>query len=112
MSTVCLLTIPFYAEVNSTMLLQNAIVLFAESVFLSVLFRKTRTLLCPIAYSATTAFLYAFTPLKAVEGQYSIPFMTLPYVLFILVTDLLVPETDETEASAITEPSEPLINEN
>jgi membrane protease YdiL (CAAX protease family) len=110
MSTLCLLLTPFYTEVDSTMLFQNAIMLFAESAFLSVLFRRTKTLLCPVTYSASAAFLYVFTPIKAVTHQYAILFMTLPYVFFILVTELFMSEPDATEAQAIPEPSDPQLD--
>jgi membrane protease YdiL (CAAX protease family) len=83
MFTLYMLLMPFYVGVTSTTLFYNAISLFAESVFLCFLFKKTKTLLCPIIYSASVTLLYTFTPLKPISSEYAIVFLVIPYIFFV-----------------------------
>jgi hypothetical protein len=60
--------------------------------FLCVLFKKTKTLLCPIVYSATVTFLYAFTPVKPILSEYVILIWIVPYMFFALILQLYMAE--------------------
>lgn len=85
MFTLYMLPMPLYVEVGSTMFFHTAPSLFAESIFLGIFFKKTKTLICSITYSTSATFLYTFTPLKPITSEYAILILVIPYIFFVLI---------------------------
>jgi len=94
MSTLYMFSLPLYAEVNSTPLFY-VLSLFAESIFLAIFFKKTKTLLCPITYSASASLLYAVTPLKPIAAEYTSMILVLVYIFLTPIMQLFWIDEEE-----------------
>jgi membrane protease YdiL (CAAX protease family) len=100
MSTSHMLSLPYYIEAASTNTFYAVPILFAENTFLSMFFLRTKTLLCPITYSASIVILYIITPLRALAAEY-IPLVQIAtYVFLIPLMQFLVAATANVIAEA------------
>jgi membrane protease YdiL (CAAX protease family) len=90
MSTLYLFSLPLYTPTDSTMLPYAALTLFAESIFLSLFFDKTKSLIPPIAFSASLSLLYNFTPVRATPAAYTPVILVATYIFLTPLMLLLV----------------------
>jgi membrane protease YdiL (CAAX protease family) len=99
MFTLYTLPITLYFTSDSATILGQLLPVFAESVFLCFLFAETKTLWCPIAFSATVTLLQTFTPLQVTSGsQYSTLLPIITYAVLILLMEFFVAEVREQNA--------------
>jgi membrane protease YdiL (CAAX protease family) len=85
MFTLYTLPVTLYFTSDSATILGQLLPVVAESVFLCFLFTETKTLLCPIAFSATVTLLQTFTPLQATSSEYSTALAVITYVVLVPV---------------------------
>jgi membrane protease YdiL (CAAX protease family) len=98
MFTLYTLPITLYFTSNSATILGQLLPVFAESVFLCFLFAETKTLLCPIAFSATVTLLQTFTPLQAASSQYSSLLAVITYAVLVMIMQSYVAHVKEQNA--------------
>jgi len=98
MFTLYTLPITLYFTSDSTTILGQLLPVFAESVFLCFLFAETKTLFCPIAFSATVTLLQTFTPLQAASSQYSTLLPVITYAILIPVMQSFTSQVKEQNA--------------
>ena len=98
MFTLYTLPITLYFTSDSATILGQLLPVFAESVFLCFLFAETKTLWCPIAFSATVTLLQTFTPLQAASDQYATLLPIITYAVLILLMQSFVAEVREQNA--------------
>lgn len=92
------LPITLYLTSDSATILGQLLPVFAESVFLCFLFAETKTLLCPIAFSATVTLLQTFTPLQAMSSEYSTPLAVITYAVLVPVMQSFAAHVREQNA--------------
>jgi membrane protease YdiL (CAAX protease family) len=90
MFALYMLPVTTYFAGDLTGILRGLLPLLAESVFLCAFFKESKTLLCPIAFTATVEMLKVFTPLEALTGDYTLPFMIVTYIVLIPVMQSFV----------------------
>lgn len=95
MFTLYTLPITLYFTSDSAKILGQLLPVFAESVFLCFLFTETKTLLCPIAFSATVTLLQTFTPLQLPFGEYPTAVAVITYAVLVLVMQSYVSHVKE-----------------
>lgn len=96
MFTICIVP----TSVNASGLIFTLLIVlsaFAESIFLCILFKKTKTLICPILYSASVIFLDAITPLKPISSEYAHITSIVLYIFFILMSKYHLNEENDSE---------------
>jgi len=95
MSTLYLFPLSSVADTSSTIVFYSLLSLFAESIFLSIFFAKTKTLLCTATYSTIASLLYNFTPVKAITTEYAPLILVITYVFLAPLMYLLVLKIDQ-----------------
>jgi membrane protease YdiL (CAAX protease family) len=91
MFTLYTVPVTLYFTSDFATILTQLLPVVAESVFLCFLFAETRTLLCPVAFSATVTLLQTFTPLQATPSESSAALAVVTYAVLVLVTQSYVP---------------------
>jgi membrane protease YdiL (CAAX protease family) len=85
MFTLYTLPVTLYFTSDPATILGQLLPVVAESVFLCFLFAETKTLLCPIAFSATATLLQTFTPLQLTTIEYSTALAVITYAVLVPV---------------------------
>jgi uncharacterized membrane protein YccC len=71
---------------NFADLISGLLPFLAESVFLVFFFKETKTLLCPMVFTAAVGLLMVFTPLEALNQDYT---LALSFVTFIVLIPVM-----------------------
>jgi membrane protease YdiL (CAAX protease family) len=104
MFALYMLPVTTYFTGDLTGILRGLLPLLAESVFLCAFFKESKTLLCPIAFTATVEMLKLFTPLEALTGDYTLPLMIVTYVILIPVMQSFVGDVRQQDERLDSKP--------
>ena len=96
--TLYMLPVTVYFTADSTEVIRLSLPLLAESLFLCLFFRETKTLLCPIAFVATVTILKAFTPLEPTSIEYTTLVSLMCYVFLVPIMQMFIAEVKEQDA--------------
>jgi len=106
-----MLPIASYFTADLGKLLNLALPLLGESVFLCFFFRETRTLLCPIAFATTVTLLETFTPLVPTTIEYTTSVSLICFVFLVPIMQGLMDEVkkqnEKLESIPETESEQP-----
>jgi membrane protease YdiL (CAAX protease family) len=96
--TLYMLPVTLYFTAGFAGVLGLALPFLAESLFLCFFFNETKTLLCTIAFAATTTILETITPLEPTASEYTTLVSLMCYVFLVPIMQMFVAEVKEQNA--------------
>jgi membrane protease YdiL (CAAX protease family) len=96
---------------GSSHLILAASSIFLESIFLGALFKKTKTLLCPVIYNAGITILTAITPIKPIANKdITLAISAILHILFILTLHSSLDRQEKDKDNVEIENTPPKLN--
>ncbi len=88
--TLYMFPIASYWTGSLTDLIGALLPFLAESAFLCFFFKEAKTILCPVVFTATVGLLMTFTPLEALNRDYTLALSIVAYVILIPIMQSFV----------------------
>ena len=104
MFTLYTLPVTLYLTLDPALLFRQVLLVVAQSVFLSLLFWETQTLLTPIVFTAAVTLLGTFTPLEAIATDYVTLFSIISYMVLMPIMHIFVEEVKQQNAKLSSTP--------
>ncbi len=95
--TMYMFPIASYWTGSLTDLIGGLLPFLAQSAFLCFFFKETKTILCPLVFTTTVGLLMKFTPLEALNRDYTLALSIVTYVMLIPIMQSFVADVQRQD---------------